>query len=93
MDFDYAHFMLTEGKKAKKSPISPPCSPSRQAYRRILDETFNMNRSRILCFKNKPPNPVEMIPKEHCLTTDNQPTVSKPRRYIPLVGFLNLFCE
>ncbi|VFQ93999.1 unnamed protein product [Cuscuta campestris] len=51
MDFDYAHFMVTEGCKAKEIPAS---SPSREAYRKQLAEIFNMNR-RILAFKNKPP--------------------------------------
>ncbi|VFQ97189.1 unnamed protein product [Cuscuta campestris] len=53
MDFDYAHFMVTEGCKAKEIPAS---SPSREAYRKQLAEIFNMNW-RILAFKNKPPPP------------------------------------
>lgn len=51
MDFDYAHYMLTEGRKDKENPAVS--SPSREAYRKQLAETFNMNRTRILAFKNK----------------------------------------
>ncbi|XP_058224611.1 cell division cycle 20.2, cofactor of APC complex-like isoform X1 [Rhododendron vialii] len=54
MDFDFAHFMLTGGRVEKQNSSSP-CSPSKEAYRRQLAEIFNMNRTRILAFKNKPP--------------------------------------
>ncbi|KAL3653758.1 hypothetical protein CASFOL_003439 [Castilleja foliolosa] len=62
MDFDFAHYMLTEGKKCKENPVSS--SPTREAYRKQLTGTFNMNRTQILAFKNKPPTPVEAIPSE-----------------------------
>ncbi|KAJ0079790.1 hypothetical protein Patl1_24226 [Pistacia atlantica] len=81
MDFDYAHFMLTEGKKGKENPAVS--SPSREAYRKQLAETFNMNRTRILAFKNKPPTPVELIPQEHSTTSVQQTKLAKPRRHIP----------
>ncbi|KAJ0013613.1 hypothetical protein Pint_21478 [Pistacia integerrima] len=83
MDFDYAHFMLTEGKKGKENPAVS--SPSREAYRKQLAETFNMNRTRILAFKNKPPTPVELIPQEHSTTSVQQTKLAKPRRHIPQV--------
>ncbi|KAF7138025.1 hypothetical protein RHSIM_Rhsim07G0137700 [Rhododendron simsii] len=54
MDFDFAHFMLTGGRVEKQNSSSP-CSPSKEVYRRQLAEIFNMNRTRILAFKNKPP--------------------------------------
>ncbi|TKY46189.1 Cell division cycle 20.1, cofactor of APC complex [Spatholobus suberectus] len=55
MDFDYAHYMLTEGNKGKENPVGS--SPSREAYKKQLVESLNMNRTRILAFKNKPPAP------------------------------------
>ncbi|XP_073142731.1 cell division cycle 20.2, cofactor of APC complex-like [Henckelia pumila] len=81
MDFDYAHFMLTEGRKGKENP-AVSSSPSREAYRKHLAETFNMNRTRILAFKNKPPTPVEAIPNEFS-STAHQAKPAKPRRHIP----------
>lgn len=79
MDFDYAHYMVTEGRKGKENPVST--SPARDAYRKQLAETFNMNRTRILAFKNKPPVPVEAIPNEFTSNVQSKP--AKPRRYIP----------
>ncbi|KAG6438383.1 hypothetical protein SASPL_103324 [Salvia splendens] len=81
MDFDYAHTMLTEGKKGKENP-SINSSPSREAYRKQLAETFNMNRTRILAFKNKPPTIVEAIPSDFSVAA-HQPKTAKPRRHIP----------
>ncbi|KAK4835306.1 hypothetical protein QYF36_008099 [Acer negundo] len=84
MDFDFAHYMLNEAKKGKENPNSVISSPAREAYRRQLAETFNMNRTRILAFKNKAPTPVELIPQSHSLTSSvNQPKLVKQRRHIP----------
>lgn len=83
MDFEYAHYMLTEGMKGKENPVSS--SPSRDAYRKQLAETFNMNRTRILAFKNKPPTPVEAIPNDFS-SAAHQVKSAKPRRHIPQVG-------
>ncbi|KAL6541440.1 hypothetical protein OROGR_010926 [Orobanche gracilis] len=80
MDFDFAHYMLTEGKKGKENPVSS--SPSREAYRKQLAETFNMNRTRILAFKNKPPTQVEAIPNDFP-SVAYQVKPAKPRRHIP----------
>ncbi|XP_027913765.1 cell division cycle 20.1, cofactor of APC complex-like [Vigna unguiculata] len=81
MDFDYAHYMLTEGNKGKENPVGS--SPSREAYRKQLAESLNMNRTRILAFKNKPPAPVDLIPHELSnLVQDNNRSI-KPRRFIP----------
>ncbi|CAI9095335.1 OLC1v1031266C1 [Oldenlandia corymbosa var. corymbosa] len=90
MDFDYAHYMLTEGRKVEENPKSTETytSPSKQAYRKVLAETFNMNRSRILAFKNKAPTPVDLFPTGY-LSADTATTTSdlqkpvKPRRSIP----------
>ncbi|KAJ1426954.1 WD40/YVTN repeat-like-containing domain superfamily [Sesbania bispinosa] len=76
MDMDYAHYMLTEGAKGKENPV-----PS-DAYRKQLAETLNMNRTRILAFKNKPPAPVDLVPHEMTSTFPQEKTV-KPRRFIP----------
>lgn len=93
MDFGYAHYMLTEGnKKGREKENGVVTSPSREAYQKHLAEAFNMNRTRILAFKNKPPTPVELIPK--CILSPPPPSKSsKPRRHIPQVCKLNLkFC-
>ncbi|CAM8924920.1 unnamed protein product [Rhodiola kirilowii] len=79
MDFDYAHYMLTDGRKVKETDAVS--SPSRDAYRKQLAETFNMNRTRILAFKNKPPTPVELIPQD--FSSVNQSKPAKARRHIP----------
>ncbi|CAI8589410.1 unnamed protein product [Vicia faba] len=81
MDFDYAHYMLTEGAKGKENPVA--CSPSREAYRKQLAESLNMNRTRILAFKNKPPTPVDLIPHESSSSTHQQDKTPKPKRIIP----------
>lgn len=83
IDFDYAHYMVTEGRKGKENPSFS--SPSREAYQKLLAETFNMNQTRILAFKNKPPAPVELIPKEFFSAVSHDKPV-KARRHIPQVG-------
>lgn len=88
MDMDYAHYMLTEGRKGKENPAVD--SPSREAYRKQLAETFNMNRTRILAFKNKPPTSVEAIPNDFSSSVHQQAKTAKPRRYIPQVSLLTL---
>ncbi|KAI3707319.1 hypothetical protein L6452_25738 [Arctium lappa] len=52
MDFGFANYMLT-GRKVEKESTSP-YSPWRESYRKQLAEIFNVNRPRILAFKNKP---------------------------------------
>jgi len=83
MDFDFAHYMLTEGRKGKED--LPASSPAREAYRKRLAEAFNMNRTRILAFKNKAPAPVELIPRELSSSLHSDKPM-KPRRHIPQVG-------
>ncbi|KAK0577783.1 hypothetical protein LWI29_000046 [Acer saccharum] len=89
MDFDYAYFMINGGKKKGKEDLNPDScfgmsSPSREAYRRQLAEIFNMNRGRILAFKNKPPTPVELIPQSHSGSGTHHSKPTKPRmRRIP----------
>ncbi|KAK4480562.1 hypothetical protein RD792_013640 [Penstemon davidsonii] len=81
MDMDYAYTMLTDAKKGKENPALSS-SPAREAYRKQLAETFNMNKTRILAFKNKPPTPVDAIPQEFS-STAHQVKAAKPRRHIP----------
>ncbi|KAM7279816.1 hypothetical protein ACFE04_006950 [Oxalis oulophora] len=83
MDFDFANYMLTSthGREGKEKDISAvSSSPSREAYRKVLAETLNMNRTRILAFKNKPPTPVEVIPQPSSVY---QAKPAKSRRHIP----------
>jgi cell division cycle protein 20 (cofactor of APC complex) len=79
MDFDFAPYMLIEGRKAKEKP--PASSLAAEAYRKQLAEVFNMNRTRILAFKNKTLALVELIPREFSssLYSDMQ---MKPWRHI-----------
>lgn len=84
MDFDYAHYMLTDGGKGKENPALP-WSPSREAYRRQLAEALNMNRTRILVFKSKAPIVADLFTKEFSSPVYQSKTV-KPKRYIPQVG-------
>ncbi|KAF9625209.1 hypothetical protein IFM89_020766 [Coptis chinensis] len=80
MDFDYAHYMLTEARKGKENPVAS--SPAKEAYRKQLAEVFNMNRPRILAFKNKPPPAAESLFPEPA-STFHQAKPVKPRRSIP----------
>ncbi|XP_059643099.1 cell division cycle 20.1, cofactor of APC complex-like isoform X2 [Cornus florida] len=77
MDFDFAHYMLNGGKVAN----TEQCSPSKQAYRKLLAEIFNMNRTRILAFKNKPPPSVDGFQDLYSSVHQYKPT--KSRRHIP----------
>ncbi|KAK0579103.1 hypothetical protein LWI29_021143 [Acer saccharum] len=88
MDFDYAHYKLNEAKKKGEDDKNPDScfgmsSPSREAYRRQLAEIFNMNRTRILAFKNKPPTPIELIPQSHSKPTCSLHHSKPTRRRIP----------
>ncbi|KAK1273686.1 Protein FIZZY-RELATED 2 [Acorus gramineus] len=83
MDFDMAHYLLTEGRKEKETP-SMCCSPSKEAYRRCLAETLLNNQTRILAFKSKPPVSNQGIFNEvFSDAASHLPKSSKPRRYIP----------
>lgn len=84
MDFDFAHFMLTGGKVEKGNPSSP-CSPSKEAYRRQLAEIFNMNRTRILAFKDKPPASEATVSES--ISSVPHSKRAKHRRCIPQVSF------
>ncbi|CAN0920632.1 Cell division cycle 20.1, cofactor of APC complex [Linum grandiflorum] len=89
MDMAYANWMVTEGRKEKESPI--PMTVASEAYRRLLAETMNLNRTRILEFKNKPPPPYELIPHHHTCSSPDRHPKPKPRRHIPKVPFTHEF--
>ncbi|KAL6293868.1 hypothetical protein ACE6H2_002010 [Prunus campanulata] len=82
MDFDYAFYMLThQGSSTRKGKENPPRYG--EGYRKLLAEAMNMNRSRILAFKNKTPPRVELFPSNfssHKHTESNPPKAR--RRYI-----------
>ncbi|CAL9006608.1 unnamed protein product [Prunus brigantina] len=78
MDFDFAHYMLTQGRKGKENP-----SRYGRDYRKQLAEAMNMNRTRILAFKNKPPAPVEPFPSYFSSLPQDKPANPKPHRHIP----------
>ncbi|KAK6781670.1 hypothetical protein RDI58_019466 [Solanum bulbocastanum] len=79
MDFDYAHYMLSGGK-VKKEHYGVN-SPSKEAYSKQLAEIFNMNRTRILAFKNKLPHSAERVSESP--SSIQQSKTIKKRRYIP----------
>ncbi|XVF53571.1 hypothetical protein PTKIN_Ptkin05aG0109200 [Pterospermum kingtungense] len=81
MDFDYAYYMITEGRKIKENQTV--LTPASEAYWKQLAESLNMNRTRILSFKNKLPTPVELFPSEHSTSSVHPIKSAKPRGHIP----------
>ncbi|XP_031484622.1 cell division cycle 20.2, cofactor of APC complex-like isoform X1 [Nymphaea colorata] len=79
MDLDVAQYLMVDSKKEKPVGI---LSPSQEAYRKRLAEVCLKNRTRILAFRSKPPEPTENIPWEVSSSPQHSRTV-KPRRYIP----------
>ncbi|MED6179948.1 hypothetical protein PIB30_005748 [Stylosanthes scabra] len=73
MDFSYAHCILTERKKEEENPV--PMSVESHAYKMRLAEALNMNQSRILAFKNRPPTPKNFL--------SPPPPQPQRKRYIP----------
>ncbi|KAL8063871.1 hypothetical protein ABFX02_01G054600 [Erythranthe guttata] len=78
MDFDFAHYMLTGGKVEKETLGT--YSPSKHLYRKHLAEILNMNRTRILAFKNKPPPAANTTHDPFSPPPQTQP--AKRRRHI-----------
>ncbi|PHT95852.1 Cell division cycle 20.1, cofactor of APC complex [Capsicum annuum] len=79
MDFDYAHYMLSGGKVTKEHVGIN--SSSKEAYLKLLAQVFNMNRTRILTFKNKPPPSVERVSESP--SHIQQSKIVKKQRYFP----------
>ncbi|XP_023636758.1 cell division cycle 20.1, cofactor of APC complex isoform X2 [Capsella rubella] len=80
MDFDYAHYVLTEGRRQVKDEVT---SPSRKAYMEQLAETMNLNKTRILAFRNKPQALLSSNNSSVSYLLHQNPRSVKPRRYIP----------
>ncbi|CAJ2671040.1 unnamed protein product [Trifolium pratense] len=77
MDFGYALSMLTEPHR-KMVNSSAPITASSEAYRRALADAANLP-TRILAFRNKPPNPTNVdVPLSPPLCKP-----PKPKRQIP----------
>ncbi|KAM3270856.1 hypothetical protein P3S67_029058 [Capsicum chacoense] len=79
MDFYYAHYMLSGGK-VKKEHVGVNSS-SKEAYFKLLAQVFNMNRTRILTLKNKPPPSFERVSESP--SHIQQSKIVKKRRYFP----------
>uniref|UniRef100_A0A804QMA1 Uncharacterized protein n=1 Tax=Zea mays TaxID=4577 RepID=A0A804QMA1_MAIZE len=60
MDMDMAHYLLTEPRKDKENVAGMVASPSKEAYRRLLAGKLFNNRTQILAFRNKLPEPENM---------------------------------
>ncbi|KAJ0781682.1 putative transcription factor WD40-like family [Helianthus annuus] len=52
-------------------------------------DSLNMNTTRILAFRNKPPTPIDAVPSEWSLVQQAKPV--KARRYIPQVIIYNMY--
>uniref|UniRef100_A0A453CUX7 Uncharacterized protein n=1 Tax=Aegilops tauschii subsp. strangulata TaxID=200361 RepID=A0A453CUX7_AEGTS len=84
MDMDMAHYLLTEPRKDRKNGATP--SPGKETYRKLLAEKLLNNRTRILAFRNKPPEPENSIFTElRADVASVQARPAKKRRYIPQV--------
>ncbi|KAM0831521.1 hypothetical protein ACQ4PT_065481 [Festuca glaucescens] len=79
MDMDMAHYLLTEPRKNKEN--TEVVSPSKEAYRRLLREKLLNNQTRILAFRNKPPEPENFSAAD--AVSSHQAKPAKQRRHIP----------
>ncbi|RLM73609.1 hypothetical protein C2845_PM15G20700 [Panicum miliaceum] len=80
MDMDLAHYLLTEPRKGKEN-LAVAASPAKEAYRKLLAEKLLNNRTRILAFRNKPPEPESMLTDLRSDAVQAKP--AKQRRHIP----------
>ncbi|KAI3867486.1 hypothetical protein MKX03_032339, partial [Papaver bracteatum] len=69
-------------KKGKADSVAS--SPSSEAYRKQLAEVLNMNRPRILSFKNKPAKPVDSLFPE--ASAVQRTKLTKSQRSIPQIA-------
>ncbi|KQJ84383.1 cell division cycle 20.2, cofactor of APC complex [Brachypodium distachyon] len=81
MDMDMAHYLLTEPKRDEKNVGT--ASPSNEMYRKLLAEKLLNNRTRILAFQNKPPEPENILTELRADTASIQAKPTKQRRHIP----------
>jgi len=82
MDMDVAQYLLTEPRKDKENAAAA-ASPSKEMYRRLLAEKLLNNRTRILAFRNKPPEPENVSATIAASAHHAKP--AKQRRHIPQV--------
>jgi cell division cycle 20, cofactor of APC complex len=82
MDMDMAHYLLTEPRKDKENAAGMVASPSKEAYRRLLARKLFNNRTRILAFRNKLPEP-ENVSFTNVACSNLQAEPTKQRRHIP----------
>ncbi|CAB4317341.1 unnamed protein product [Prunus armeniaca] len=80
LDLDYVHYMVIGRRKGIVNPWA-----ASSTYQKLLTETFNMNRARIFTFQNKPPTPVEAIPRRLLSPPLHKAKSTKPCRRIPKV--------
>uniref|UniRef100_A0A0D9W8Y7 CobW C-terminal domain-containing protein n=1 Tax=Leersia perrieri TaxID=77586 RepID=A0A0D9W8Y7_9ORYZ len=80
MDMDMAHYLLTEPRKDKENTTA---SPAKEAYRKLLAEKILNNRTRILSFRSKPPEPESILTDLRADAASLQAKPAKQRRYIP----------
>ena len=84
MDMDMAYYLLTEPKKDQEN--EGIVSPAKEAYRKLLAEKFLSGRTRILAFRNKPPEPEGVLQQNSVETlTFSQTNFAKQHRKIPKV--------
>jgi cell division cycle 20, cofactor of APC complex len=89
MDMDMAHYLLTEPRKDKENTAGMVASPSKEAYRRLLTGKLFNNRTRILDFRNKLPEP-ENMSSTNVASSNLQAEPTKQRRHIPEVRVIAL---
>lgn len=80
MDFDVAHFLLTNPKKEKENIHR--ASDLNEDYQKLLAECLLKNRTRILAFKSKPPESVEDIFQDVYFDSCCKSRIVKKRRHI-----------
>ncbi|CAN6486949.1 unnamed protein product [Victoria cruziana] len=80
MDLDVAQYLMGDSKNEKPAGI---LSPSQEAYRKRLAEVCLKNRTRILAFKSKPPEPAEKVSWDVSSSLPQPSRTVKPRRHIP----------
>ncbi|KAJ4873103.1 hypothetical protein Rs2_10572 [Raphanus sativus] len=90
MDFEFAQHAIIEALRGdsggKEEEAAVLLSASKDAYRKGLAEAMNLNRTRILAFKNKPPQP----PKTTHHYSSPPPPLQRPRRHVPLSSWKTL---
>ncbi|PWZ12006.1 Cell division cycle 20.2, cofactor of APC complex [Zea mays] len=82
MDMDMAHYLLTEPRKDEENAAGMVASPSKEAYMRLLAGKLFNNRTRILAFRNKLPEP-ENVSFTNVASSNLQAEPTKQRRHIP----------